>query len=140
MRKQITIPFLKVDKMVPLVRFSYKGEVYCGIVDTGADVTIFGDAIQNDNPSNGQEINLVAFSGEKTSAAKETTVDLDFFTMRGKTAPIKITGIHSDLSILQNHLQKNGINLSLQLIIGSDMLHKYQADINFEYTKMIVLQ
>lgn len=140
MKKQITIPFLKVDKIVPLVRFSYKGEVYCGIVDTGADVTIFGEAIQNDSPSNGQEINLVAFSGEKTSAAKETMVDLHFFTMKGKTTPIKVTGIHSDLSILQNHLKKNGVNLSLQLILGSDMLHKYQADISFEYTKIIVSQ
>lgn len=137
MLKPITIPFLSVDKVVPVLKFAFGGREYCGIVDTGAEVTIFGDAFKNyESCEKSRELNLVAFSGEKTSPTKQMAVTLDFFGLRGKRRSMEMIGITSDLSILQDHFKKAGIEPSLQLIIGADMLKKYQVDINFERKKI----
>lgn len=132
---------------IPLITFKLadgtEGEA---LIDTGSESSLFDKAFVKDHKSQfkivntGQKMEQIAFGGKTTTPIIKLTVSFYLKTYRGKKlfASIIEDALLSDLSIVNKDIaEARNVNNAFQAIIGTDILKKLHADINYENNTII---
>lgn len=132
---KITIPFVENTINMPIIEFSIMGNSMIGLIDTGAELTIFDNSIINDLTKEGDmcKMGVVSLNGESPTSTQKVSAVITFSS--GKTKLFtKIAGYTSDLSSISEHYHDiSKDNKSIIAIFGNDILNKLDAKIDYEH-------
>ena len=121
---------------VPLIKLRYKDTGFYAILDSGSEATLmdrrFAESLELEQKSEDISVTYVGFGG--TANAPLSNVSLSCSVVDGSESyPVTIDATLSDLSAIQAYFDKwNNDNIVVPLLIGSDMLARIEATIDFE--------
>lgn len=134
-RNKIVMQFAPVSECdVPIIKFHIGDTEHYGIVDTGAETTIFNTSVVDLMESRKKkEISIVGVSGE-TKPAVIVTGDTKIW-MKNESNHLLILKVHgyiNDISHLSSHFLENiDDSIKIDAIFGSDMLNEFNAKVDF---------
>jgi predicted aspartyl protease len=131
--ERVTIPLLFRRSRIPLVNFQLAGdETYYALIDTGSETTLLDVALKDkvEVKSIEDEGNFVGIGGStdyKTIEFADTS-----FILPGNIE-LPFIGLMHDMTALSKHFKdKNKEYIRISAIIGSDLLKKHDAKIDYK--------
>lgn len=133
--RSISIPFQIVSEFdVPIVEFHISNNTYLGIIDTGAESTLFDSALRRHLfVDNNSEISIVGVSGEAEPQNIQAANAMIWMSDHDNRLLItNVKGYVNNISHLSSHFLGPDSKRNIAAIFGSDMLNNLEAHIDFK--------
>ena len=131
--KRVTIPLRFRRSRIPLVNFRLAGdETYYALIDTGSETTLFDAALKDK-----VEIKEIEADGDFTGIGGKVEYKGIQYTDTSFILPgdieLPFIGLIHDMTALSKHFKdKNKEYVRISAIIGSDLLKKHDAKIDYK--------
>ena len=134
----MAIPFMDISSAIPLVLFHLDDGTECPvIVDSGSDATVFDFAFAKDNKKQFKVVHAGSATYTGVNSTEERKVVISEVNLFKDDAQFKI-----DVEVLNLAVAMNGFlaayGVKPAAILGSEMLKKYDAKIDYEKRELIL--
>ena len=139
------IPLLKTKSEAPFVCFtSPEGKAIYALLDSGSEMTLIDKTFSEKFPEavlSSEEKGkgyCVGINGPRAIDLVSKTVSIPFQTGEGETASLTVEGMVDDLTRVSKVFKRNaGLDAEVLVILGSDTLKAYRAQIDYWKEKVI---
>lgn len=124
------------DIPVIKIRFSGVDDEYYAMIDSGSAITMFNELLIDDikhDVDTDCNISITGINGERTSDSSWITALCSSTDVNGEEVYFKFDGVTFDMKEINGYYNENyNIDTVFAMIIGSDVLSKLKAKINYE--------
>lgn len=134
MKNTTTIPLLKFESKVPVIKITVGDRDLYALLDTGSESTLMDENLVKEGAVKSKKIDRkISFVGLGGGSEKiDITIASDDFQVT-KEDKIHIAGISTDMSRIASHFRESyGSEIVLSAVLGCDFLDSYNAVIDFD--------